>query len=457
VSAGTDDVADALATVLGGQVENLRRLPGGASRVTSSFDLIDSDGSRRSLVVQQDRGDGATQNGSATAEAELLEAARRGRVPVPEVVASGKGDGLGPRWLVVTRVEGETIPRKILRDPEWEEARRLLTAQCGQALAAIHAIEPDSVPGLSATDPLADPRPLLDALGEVRPALELGARWLDAHRPAQGPIRTVHGDFRLGNLMVGPDGLRAVLDWELAHRGDPVEDIGWLCAPAWRFGGAGRVGGFGDLDVLLKAYETAGGRAVDPAEVVWWEAYGTMKWAVVCGLQASAHLSGRTRSVELAAIGRRICESEWDLLALMGIEPDEPVAVEPGPDPDPDRGRGITQPFGRPTAAELVEAVTEYLESNVMEKSTGRAAFEARVARNALQIAEREMRMGPTIAQDHARRLADLGAASDGELVVAIRAGRFDDDWQRAGAVLMTSARDQLRVANPSYLERPHP
>jgi aminoglycoside phosphotransferase (APT) family kinase protein len=388
-----------------------------------------------------------------SAEAELLEAAHRGGVPVPEVVASGEGNGLGRRWLVVTRVEGETIPRKILRDPEWEAARRLLTAQCGRALAAIHAIEPESVPGLSASDPLADPRPLLDALGEVRPVLELGARWRDAHRPASGRPRTVHGDFRLGNLLVGPDGLRAVLDWELAHQGDPVEDIGWLCAPAWRFGGAARVGGFGDLGVLLEAYEAAGGRAVDPAEVVWWEAYGTMKWAVVCGLQASAHLSGSTRSVELAAIGRRICESEWDLLALMGIEPDEPVGAEP----EADHRHATTSPFGRPTAPELVEAVSEYLESGVMEKSTGRAAFEARVARNALQIAEREMRLGPGIASDHAGRLAGLGVASDHDLVTAIRSGRFDDDWQRAGRDLAASARDQLRVANPSYLDRPHP
>ncbi len=178
-----------------------------------------------------------------------------------------------------------------------------------------------------------------------------------------------------------------------------------------------------------------------------------MKWAVVCGLQASAHLSGSTRSVELAAIGRRICESEWDLLALMGIEPDEPMDAET----EPDRLPGTTSPFGRPTATELVEAVSEYLESGVMEKSTGRAAFEARVARNALQIAEREMRLGPGIASDHAGRLAGLEVASDRELVAAIRSGRFDGDWQRVGRVLAASARDQLRVANPSYLDRPHP
>src|ERR1035437_981401 len=117
MAAARVEVVDALATVLGGQVENLRRLSGGASRVTSSFDLVDLDGSRRALIIQQDRGDRATKNGSVTAEAALLEAAHQGGGPVPEVVASGEGSGLGARWLVVTRVDGESIPRKILRDP----------------------------------------------------------------------------------------------------------------------------------------------------------------------------------------------------------------------------------------------------------------------------------------------------------------------------------------------------
>ena len=121
-------------------------------------------------------------------------------------------------------------------------------------MAAIHTIAPGAIAGLPPSDPLGDPLPFLDMLGEARPALELGARWLDAHRPAPGPRVTVHGDFRLGNLLVGPDGLRGVLDWELAHAGDPAEDIGWLCAPAWRFGGPAEVGGFGSLGDLLGAY-----------------------------------------------------------------------------------------------------------------------------------------------------------------------------------------------------------
>jgi aminoglycoside phosphotransferase (APT) family kinase protein len=399
-----------------------------------------------------DRSGGAPGRVKAQMEQGLLEAAGRAGVPVPAVIAApdwsddAGADPLGGAWLVVERLEGETIPRKILRDPEWAAARSALTAQCGRALAAIHTIDPAAVEGLPPTDPLGDPLPLLDSLGEVRPALELGVRWLALHRPgatASAPV-TVHGDFRNGNLLVDPAGLRGVLDWELAHAGDPAEDIGWLCAPAWRFGGPGEVGGFGSLAELLAAYEEAGGGPVAPARVHWWQVYATVKWAAICALQASVHLSGMTRSVELAAIGRRVCESEWDLFVLLGVPPpaDLPESVEAA-EPLP--------PFGRPTAAELTEAVREYVEG-LMERDKGAAGFEARVARNALGIVERELNLGSSIAAAHAARLAELGYADDAALATALRAGDLDADWRRVAPALAASARDQLRVANPSYL-----
>ena len=196
-----------------------------------------------------------------------------------------------------------------------------------------------------------------------------------------------------------------MLDWELAHAGDPAEDIGWLCAPAWRFGGPGEVGGFGRLDDLLDAYREAGGGTVTPARVHWWQVYATVKWAVICALQAATHLNGLTRSVELAAIGRRVCESEWDLFVLLGVTP---PAARPGPEP----AVGPLPPFGRPSAAELVEAVREYLDG-VTERGEGAAGFEARVARNALSVVERELRLGPALAGAHAARLAELGFDDD--------------------------------------------
>jgi aminoglycoside phosphotransferase (APT) family kinase protein len=440
----------ALGARLGGTVHGLRRLSGGASRVTSSFDLEAAQGESRPLILQMDRSGGAPGRAKARLEHALLRAAGDAGVPVPVVVAAPDfdapdgDDALGGAWLVVERLEGETIPRKILRDPEYAAARLALTAQCGSALASVHTIDPGTIGGLPPSDPLRDPLPLLDTLGEVRPALELGARWLAAHRPDAGPTVTVHGDFRMGNLLVGPDGLRGVLDWELAHAGDPAEDIGWLCAPAWRFGGPGEVGGFGAVPDLLAAYEAAGGAPVAPERVHWWQVYATVKWAAICVLQASAHLSGVTRSVELAAIGRRVCESEWDLFVLLGVQP-------PADLPEPVAAAGPVPPFGRPTAAELTEAVREYVE-NLRERGEGASAFEARVARNALDIVERELQLGPSIATAHASRLAELGYADDVALAAALRAGDLDTTWRRVAPALAASARDQLLVANPSYL-----
>ena len=172
-------------------------------------------------------------------------------------------------------------------------------------------------------------------MGEPHPALELGLRWLDQHRPPTGSEAVVHGDYRNGNFVVGRDGLRAVLDWELAHLGDSVEDLGWLCMRAWRFGEDLPVGGFGTREDLLAGYEAEAGRRVDPDTLRWWEAMGTLKWGVICMLQARAHLDGQSRSVELAAIGRRVCETEHDLFLLLpGGRPDFPE-----PEAAPSRSR----------------------------------------------------------------------------------------------------------------------
>jgi aminoglycoside phosphotransferase (APT) family kinase protein len=446
----TEQLTAALGARLGGTVLGLRRLSGGASRITSSFDLETVGGANRPLILQMDRSGGTPGRAKARLEHALLHAAGDAGVPVPAVVAapdfdaSDGDDALGGAWLVVERLEGETIPRKILRDPEYDGARRALTVQCGRALAAIHTIDPATVGGLPPADPLRDPLPLLDALGEVRPALELGVRWLAAHRSEGVATVTVHGDFRIGNLLVDSEGLRGVLDWELAHAGDPAEDIGWLCAPAWRFGGPGEVGGFGAVADLLVAYEAAGGVPMTLERVHWWQVYATVKWAAICALQASAHLSGATRSVELAAIGRRVCESEWDLFVLLGIRPTADL-------PDPAVAAGPVPPFGRPTAEELTDAVREYVES-LMEREEGASGFEARVARNALGIVERELRLGPSISAAHAARLAQLGYADDASLAAALRAGDLDTTWRRVAPALAASARDQLLVANPSYL-----
>jgi aminoglycoside phosphotransferase (APT) family kinase protein len=443
---GADDTAEHLGELLGGTVRSLQRLSGGASRITSRFDLDVAGCDPQPLILQLDRAGGGAVATGVHVEAALLRAASVAGVPVADVVGAGEWDQSGRGWLVVERVEGETIARKILRDDQWSRARSLLTSQCGAALAAVHRIDPAGIEGLPPRDPLGDPVPLLGGLGQVRPVLELGARWLDVNPVARSAPTTVHGDFRLGNLLIGTDGLRAVLDWELAHVGDPAEDVGWLCARAWRFGGPGRVGGFGSLGELLASYAAAGGRPISIEQVLWWEVFASVKWAVICALQASAHLSGASRSAELATIGRRICESEWDVLVALGFAGPTSTTVAP------QGSSQIEQPFGRPTAAELVEAVREQLEAESSGDGDSRQRFQSRVAANALRIVERELSIGPTLAAEHIARINELGFASDLELAGALRSGGLDAQLEAVGRALSTSTFQQLLIANPAYV-----
>lgn len=303
----------------GTTVEDVRRLSGGASRELWSFVATTPDGARHELVLRRDP------PGSATPvdESRLLAAAAAAGVPVPAVRFVLEPDDGVSRGFVMDAVEGEALGRRIVRDDAFAEARRALPAQCGEALARIHSVPvDDSGLKVPATDDhpalrqLDDLHRVVDDLGAVRPVLELAFRWLRTDPPPCRRQVVVHGDFRVGNLIVGPEGLRAVLDWELAHVGDPAEDIGWMCVRSWRFGGAGRVGGIGDLDDLLAGYRAAGGE-VDAESVRYWEVFGNLRWAVICLMQVGVHLSGVRRSVEQAAIGRRVAEVEHDLMELL--------------------------------------------------------------------------------------------------------------------------------------------
>jgi aminoglycoside phosphotransferase (APT) family kinase protein len=307
------EIGSALGEVLGGRVSGLSRLSGGASRASYAFEAGGA-----AFVLRLGTPGGLAGGAPVTREALLMRAAAAAGVPTPEVVASGGADGVfGADFVIMRRVAGETIPRRILRDDAYARVRAGLAGQCGTVLAAVHQIPVDAVAGLEGGDPLEVWPALLDATGEPHPVLELALRRLALDRPPAGRTAVVHGDFRNGNLIVGADGIRAVLDWELSHLGDPLEDLGWLCVKAWRFGSDLPVGGFGDYDALIAGYEAAGGDPVDRAALAWWEILGVVKWGILCVMQARRHLSGGERSVELAALGRRVAENEWDLLQML--------------------------------------------------------------------------------------------------------------------------------------------
>jgi len=316
--AGTDiseRVAAVLEPALGGgavTVEDLHRLSGGASRETWALRARGRD-----LILRRDPPGRPGAPGGMRTEADSMRASARAGLLVPEVLADDDGTVLGTAGLLMARVPGETLARRILRDDEFAKAREVLVGQLGAFLAGLHAIDPAEVPGAHEVDALAQYWAAYQAIPDTSPTFEKAYAWLAANRPERSATTIVHGDLRMGNVIVGADGLRAVIDWELVHVGDPLEDLGWLCVKAWRFGVDLPVGGFGEREDLFAAYQQASGRHVDPDVVRWWEVLGTLKWGVMCIAQAFTHLSGTVRSVELATIGRRVCENEWDLLDLI--------------------------------------------------------------------------------------------------------------------------------------------
>ncbi len=306
--------------------QGLARLSGGASQELWSFSTM-INGANSPLVLR--RGMGGTDKASnSTAlplatEAAVLSAAGANGVTCPAVrfVLDPDQDGMGAGY-VMDAIAGETIARKILRDEEYAKARTVLASQCGAAMAGIHSVPQDKLPDMpvmEAATQLNAYREIHDSFGDPHPVFELAFRHLEERLPpaAETPL-LVHGDFRNGNIIVDEQGLAAVIDWELAHLGDPMEDLGWICVTSWRFGQLDNpVGGFGQREEMFQGYEAAGGPKVDPARVHFWEVLGTLKWGIMCQIQMSAHVNGVARSVERAAIGRRASETEIDLLALL--------------------------------------------------------------------------------------------------------------------------------------------
>lgn len=301
-------------------VNRIAALSGGASAETCAVDVTDGNGTAHELILRRAAGGNRFNPGvGKREEARAQQAAGAERVPVAEVLAIFDDEMLGKGYLM-RRLRGEAIPRKLLRDDCYAPARARLADDCGRALAGIHRVRRSALPELQALSPEQQVKQLATmhgAFAQPIPVFSLALRWLRGHLPEATEPALVHGDFRTGNLLVDEQGLVAVLDWELVHFGNPLEDLGWLCAPPWRFGGAGPAGGFASREALVAAYEAAGGRQVDPAELRFWEIYATLRWGVICQFQAFAHLNRMAPSVERAAIGRRVTEVELDLLLLI--------------------------------------------------------------------------------------------------------------------------------------------
>lgn len=301
-------------------IGDVRALSGGAASATWLVEAEVGCALKR-FIFQRTASDDSHGLGRSV-QAEIQQRAGRLGVPVAPVIALTRPeDGLGD-GVVTGFVAGEALAPRWLRDPDFEVARSALTGQCAQALATLHRAPLAQwadlpLEGGSGAELLAKLFDWYRRLGVNVPAFDLAFAWLKLRMPTSPASCLVHGDFRSGNILVAPDrGLVAVLDWELAHLSVPAEDLGWLCVQAWRFGRWQMpVGGFGTRDALLRQH----GLGVTREELHLWEVYGTLKWGLSCLQLADDHLSGRVRSVERAAIGRRVSEVSADLVHLIAL------------------------------------------------------------------------------------------------------------------------------------------
>ncbi len=297
----------------------------GARRLNVLFDADDGQ-TRHKLVVT------AIPNANIeltpiVLEAQTIRTAEAAGVPVAHVVLdSDEASYLGGGFFITGRIDGETVPRRVLRLVARCGNGDAIAARLGEALAALHAVPNERIPPHlvrpidddPAATSLARLQEQIDGLLQPSPAVSLGMRWLEARRPSK-PARCVlvHGDARNGNLIVSERGLEALLDWEGASVGDPMADLAWPCVRTWRFGeDANELGGFAGRQPMVAAYQAAGG-TFDAERFHWWKVLGTLRWAIGLAGQAKAHIDGSVPNIVMAASGRRVGELEYDLLCLL--------------------------------------------------------------------------------------------------------------------------------------------
>ncbi len=305
---------------LEGKVSNLEPLTGGASKEIWKFEVSNAKQSTKMILRRGSGIEGPLAIKTAD-EARIQKEVIKVGAPVPIILAVSKNDeDLGDSYIMHF-VEGESIARKILRDEEYKKALPILAYQCGEAIAKIHNVDINNfsfLPKKPAEDQLEDLYSTYQSFEQPSPVFEYAYLWLKEQDFGNFQESLVHGDFRLGNIIVNADGLQSIIDWELAHIGNPLQDLGWLCGNSWRFGKNNKVvGGFGELEDLLEGYNSVSKLKVNKEMVRCWQVFGTFRWGVICLIQAYAHLNGTINSIEKAAIGRRVSETEIDIVDLL--------------------------------------------------------------------------------------------------------------------------------------------
>ncbi len=433
-----------------GELSGLRRLSGGASMESWSFAYANEEFVLRRLPAGISPDDDGLRGVPLATQANVIDLAVQSGVTAPTVRARlMPDDGLG-EGFIMDKAEGETLPHKILGNPNFAEAESKLTDQCATELWNIHNIDPkamqDALEYFSPLDLIGLQKDKYDEIGSAIPIYEYAFHWLTENAPDGGTKKLVHGDFRMGNLMIKPSGLSAVLDWELARLGDPVQDIAYLCTPSWRFGHYEKVaGGFDTAEAFLSAYAKHSGETVDPDRFRFWLIYSTLWWGVACMVMGEIWRTGGDRSLERTVIGRRVSEVEVDLALL--FEDILPPEICPPLDwkmPETQDVKGET------SYDELLTALSEWNSETVQPDLKGHDRFQSRVAGNALGIAQRQARHGPGFQAASDARLQAIGF-DHGQLCTALSEGRIDAHHPGLWDHLRLSALERLSIDQPKY------
>ncbi len=440
------------------QLVNVERLSGGASQETYRLTILADEGEL--LLAMRRAPGGASAEKTAgypglDVEALLMQVARGANVPAPNIhyvltESDDLGEGFIMEWL-----DGETLGARIVKIPELDHVRPRLAFECGEVLAKIHGIKLESSGLDKKLVPITPKEHVEQTLERYReyqspqPMIDYTGRWLLDNLPKNYMPALVHTDYRNGNIMVSSDGVEAVLDWELAHIGDPMRDVGWICTNSWRFGHSELpVGGFGSYDDFFAGYESISGVSIDRDHVKFWEIFGSFWWAVTCLGMADHYRNGPDKSIERAAVGRRSSEGQIDCVNLLMPGLVELVGGASKPDD-----------IGMPKMGELLVAVEDFLRQQVMSKTEGRVNFMARVAANSVSIVVRELDLGPQTNQLELERLQCLLDGPDKQSLLDLRwqlcrelaAGSMSLDSEQLQKHLRLTIANQVAIDQPKY------
>lgn len=440
------------------QLVNAERLSGGASQETYRLTILTDQGELLLAMRRAPGGTGVEKTAGypgLDVEALLMKTALGVNVPAPNIhyvltESDDLGEGFIMEWL-----DGETLGARIVKIPELDDIRPRLAFECGEVLARIHAIKLESSGLNKKLLPITPKDHVEQTLARYlefqspQPMIDYTGRWLLDNLPENYTPALVHTDYRNGNIMVSPDGVEAVLDWELAHIGDPMRDLGWICTNSWRFGHSELpVGGFGSYDDFFAGYESVSGVSVDREHVKFWEIFGSFWWAVTCLGMADHYRNGPDKSIERAAIGRRSSEGQVDCVNLLMPGLVELVG-----------GVSKSDDIGMPRIDELLTGVKDFLQQEVMAETKGRVNFMARVAANSVSVVIRELELGPQANQQELERLQGILDESSTQSLLDLRwqlcreltAGSMNLDSEQLQNHLRMTTANQVAIDQPKY------